>query len=71
MNPQATCPECHSLFDVEYVDNGVCLVWHGVHCGWGHQVHSDDVITATGTPAHAERLSGSYEADQANEDVWS
>jgi len=42
--------------DVEYVDCGVAWVWHGVHCGWGQQVHSESVRGDGGLPAAAERV---------------
>ena len=29
------CPECDNVFQVERVHNGVCYVYHGIHCGWG------------------------------------
>lgn len=54
--PTARCPECSQTMEVEYVDNGVCMVWHGVHCGWGHVVSSGDVRMpdgSTGTPEMA------------------
>jgi Zn ribbon nucleic-acid-binding protein len=52
----ATCPDCREAFDVEWVDCGVAYVWHGVCCGWGQQVHSDDVTTSPGTQAMPEQV---------------
>ena len=53
----ARCPEdCGQDMEVEYVDCGVAWVWHGVHCGWGHQVSSKDVRGADGLPPAPERV---------------
>ena len=41
--PVADCPSCGEQVTVEYVHNGVCYCWHGVHCGWGHVFAATDV----------------------------
>ena len=46
MNGYADCPECGEEMSVEYVNNGVGMVWHGVHCGWGQTGWSDEDIRA-------------------------
>ncbi|MBA5872012.1 MAG: hypothetical protein GDA68_18745 [Nitrospira sp. CR2.1] len=33
--------------EVERVDNGVMMVWHGVHCGWGQAYFADEDVYAT------------------------
>ena len=38
------CPECNEWMDVERVHNGVCYVWHGVHCGYGQAYMADDDV---------------------------
>ena len=40
----ARCPECGRWMEVEKVDNGVCLVWHGICCGWGQTGFSDSEV---------------------------
>jgi len=40
----AQCPECGEKMFVDYVNNGVGMVWHGVHCGWGHDGLTDEDI---------------------------
>lgn len=43
----ALCPDCDQPMQVEYVDNGVCMVWHGVHCGWGQDGFADEDVFPT------------------------
>jgi len=40
----AQCPECGEKMFVDYVNNGVGMVWHGVHCGWGHDGFMDEDV---------------------------
>jgi len=42
----ATCPECDSVIEVESTHNGVCGVWHAVHCGWGRDYFGCEPIYA-------------------------
>lgn len=42
----ADCPTCNQPVEVDYVHNGVCMCWHGVHCGWGHVFAPEDVYEA-------------------------
>ena len=42
----ARCPECESLIEVEATHNGVCGVWHAVHCGWGQDSFLDEPFYA-------------------------
>lgn len=43
--PRAICEDCGSLVEAELTHNGVGRVGHYVHCGWGHQLSSDDLIS--------------------------
>ena len=43
--PRAICEDCGSLVEAELTHNGVCAVGHYVHCGWGHQLSPDDLIS--------------------------
>ena len=43
--PRAICEDCGSLVAAEVTHNGVCAVGHYVHCGWGHELHLDDLIS--------------------------
>lgn len=38
------CPTCNEWMEVERTDNGVCMVWHGFHCGWSHAYFSDEDV---------------------------
>ena len=49
--PKAICEDCGSLVDAELTHNGVCPVWHYVHCGWGHQLSPEDLIPDDLIPA--------------------
>jgi len=42
---KAICEDCGSLVEAELTHNGVCQVGHYVHCGWGHQLSPDDLIS--------------------------
>jgi len=43
LGPTARCPLCHERIRVELVDVEIGHVWHGVHCGWGHEFGSADL----------------------------
>ena len=43
--PRAICEDCGSLVEAELTHNGVCAVGHYVHCGWGHELSPDDLIS--------------------------
>lgn len=43
--PRAICEDCGSMVAAEVTHNGVCAVGHYVHCGWGHQLLPDDLIS--------------------------
>jgi len=43
--PKAICENCGSLVEAELTHNGVCVVGHYVHCGWGHELSPDDLIS--------------------------
>ena len=43
--PRAICEDCGSLVDADLTHNGVCTVGHYVHCGWGHQLSPDELIS--------------------------
>ena len=47
MSYKARCPQCDEWMEVERVDNGVMMVWHGVHCGWGQAYFADEDVYAT------------------------
>ena len=36
-NPICQCPECGSMIPCERVHNGICYIYHAVHCGWGFE----------------------------------
>ena len=38
------CPVCGNDMEVERVDNGVKMVWHGVHCGYGQAYFADEDV---------------------------
>ena len=40
----AICEDCAILVPAEVTHNGVCAVGHYVHCGWGHQCSTSDLI---------------------------
>jgi hypothetical protein len=42
--PYTTCPNCRKEMEVERVHNGVCYVWHGIHCGWGQAYFADNDV---------------------------
>lgn len=44
MSYKARCPQCNEWMEVERVDNGVMMVWHGVHCGWGQADFADEDV---------------------------
>lgn len=60
--PRAICEDCGSLVEAELTHNGICAVGHYVHCGWGHQLSPDDLISddvveiIADLEARAERL---------------
>ena len=41
---EARCSQCNDWMEVERVDNGVCMVWHGIHCGWGQGYFADEDV---------------------------
>jgi hypothetical protein len=43
--PRAICEDCGSLVEAELTHNGICAVGHYVHCGWGHELSLDDLIS--------------------------
>jgi hypothetical protein len=43
--PSAICENCGSLVEAELTHNGICAVGHYVHCGWGHQLSPDELIS--------------------------
>ena len=43
--PKAICEDCGSLVEAELTHNGVCEVGHYVHCGWGHDLSPDELIS--------------------------
>ena len=43
--PKAICKDCGSLVEAELTHNGVCEVGHYVHCGWGHDLSADELIS--------------------------
>lgn len=42
----SVCEECGEIVEVDHVNNGVCMCYHYVHCGWGH-VAPDDLVFNT------------------------
>jgi len=50
------CPDCGAPMEVEYVNNGVCMVWHGVHCGWGQAYFADEDLFETWEAAEKAAL---------------
>lgn len=44
----AICEDCDSLVEANLVHNGVMLVGHYVHCGWGHQCSPDEIFETIG-----------------------
>jgi hypothetical protein len=61
--PKAICEDCGSLVEAELTHNGVCQVGHYVHCGWGHQLSPDDLISDA---AAIEILTEQLEAARAD-----
>jgi hypothetical protein len=61
--PKAICEDCGSLVEAELTHNGVCQVGHYVHCGWGHQLSPDDLISDA---AAIEALNEQLEAARAD-----
>jgi hypothetical protein len=61
--PKAICEDCGSLVEAELTHNGVCPVGHYVHCGWGHQLSPDDLISDA---AAIEILTEQLEAARAD-----
>lgn len=59
--PRAICEDCGALVEAELTHNGVCLVGHYVHCGWGHVLHPDDLIPDDAAAAEIERLRAEVE----------
>jgi hypothetical protein len=56
---KAICEDCGSLVEAELTHNGVCQVGHYVHCGWGHQLSPDDLISdAAAIEILTEQLEG-------------
>ena len=45
MMPKAICEDCGSLVEAELTHNGVCEVGHYVHCGGGHDLSPDELIS--------------------------
>ncbi len=45
MQQLTECENCGQLVAVERVDNGVCMCWHYVHCGYGHTACDDDIYS--------------------------
>ncbi len=43
--PKAICEDCGSLVEAELTHNGICAVGHYVHCGWGHELSLDNLIS--------------------------
>ena len=41
------CPDCNQPMEVDHVDNGVMMVWHGTHCGWGQAYMADKDVFPT------------------------
>jgi ribosomal protein L37AE/L43A len=41
------CPDCGEPMQVERTDNGVMMVWHGTHCGWGQAYMADEDVYPT------------------------
>jgi hypothetical protein len=60
---KAICEDCGSLVEAELTHNGVCQVGHYVHCGWGHQLSPDDLISDA---AAIEILTEQLEAARAD-----
>lgn len=42
---KAICEDCGSLVEAELTHNGICAIGHYVHCGWGHQLSPNDLIS--------------------------
>ncbi len=42
--PKAICEDCGSVVVAELTHNGVCVVGHYVHCGWGHELSPSDLL---------------------------
>jgi len=55
--PKAICKDCGSLVEAELTHNGVCEVGHYVHCGWGHDLSADELISDYAA-YHIEELKG-------------
>ena len=61
----ALCPTCGKVIPVDLVDNGVGMVWHGVHCGWGQTGWGDEEVYPDEEQAHvARQLREEHEADR-------
>jgi len=60
---KAICEDCGSLVEAELTHNGVCQVGHYVHCGWGHELSPDDLISDA---AAIEILTEQLEATRAD-----
>ena len=54
---KAICENCGSLVEAELTHNGVCEVGHYVHCGWGHDLSPDELISDYAA-YHIEELKG-------------
>ena len=53
---KARCETCGVLVDAELTHNGVCMVGHYVHCGWGHEVAPDELVSEYDIVAELERI---------------
>jgi hypothetical protein len=53
---KARCETCGVLVDAELTHNGVCMVGHYVHCGWGHEVAPDELVSEYDIVARLERI---------------
>lgn len=42
--PYTDCPECGQEMYVEQVHNGIAMVWHGVHCGYGQAYFANEDV---------------------------
>ena len=42
---KAVCEDCGAVVTAELTHNGICRVGHYVHCGWGHELSPDDLLS--------------------------
>ena len=60
----ALCPDCGEVMEIERVHNGVAMVWHGVHCGWGQDAFTEDAVYQT------EHEAGDASLERLAAELW-